>query len=170
MWVAGLSMQRVARERFGPFVDAPWSFTPPGIRKAKLLDFRPRVVPEIARCTRHSLPFGPSITVPGLAYLFSAFRHWSASIAGGPPSGRGKAERNLSWPSHFCILRRSDRQPEVGRCRQWCVVRTPINSVVPSSMRRAVVNSWCKPTDSVWKSIFDCAAWPLLAAQKASNQ
>ena len=25
-------------------------------------------------------------------------------------------------------------------------------------------------TDSVWKSIFDCAAWPLLAAQKASNQ
>jgi hypothetical protein len=26
------------------------------------------------------------------------------------------------------------------------------------------------PTDSVWKSIFDGAAWPLLAAQKASNQ
>ena len=70
MWVAGLSIQRVARERFGPFVDAPWSFTPPGIRKAKLLAFRPQVVPEIARCTRHSLPFGPSITVPGLAYLF----------------------------------------------------------------------------------------------------
>jgi hypothetical protein len=68
MWVAGLSIQRVASERFGPFVDAPWSFTPPGIRKAKLLAFRPRVVPEIARCTRHSLPFGPSITVPGLAY------------------------------------------------------------------------------------------------------
>ena len=68
MWVAGLSMQRVASERFGPFVDASWSFTPPGIRKAKLLVFPPQVVPEIAQCTRHSLPFGPSITVPGLAY------------------------------------------------------------------------------------------------------
>jgi hypothetical protein len=63
-------MQRVARGRFGPFVDAPRSFTPPGIRKAKVLDFRPRVVPEIARFTRHSLPFGPSITVPGVAYPF----------------------------------------------------------------------------------------------------
>src|SRR5580704_4586063 len=61
-----LSIQRVARERFGPFVDSSWSFTPPGIRKAKLLVFRPRVVSEIAQCTRHSLPFGPSITVPGL--------------------------------------------------------------------------------------------------------
>jgi hypothetical protein len=30
--------------------------------------------------------------------------------------------------------------------------------------------SWCKPTDSDWKSTFDCAAWPLLAAQKASNR
>jgi len=37
-------------------------------------------------------------------------------------------------------------------------------------VRRAVVNSWRKPTDSDWKSTFDCAAWPLLAAQKASNQ
>ena len=71
MCVAGLLIQRVASERFGPFVDAPWSFTPPGIQKAKLLAFRPRVVPEIARFTRHSLPFGPSITVPGLAYLLA---------------------------------------------------------------------------------------------------
>jgi hypothetical protein len=69
MWVAGLSMQRVAREGFGPFEDTPWSFTPPGIRKATLLVFRPHVVSEIARCTRHSLPFWPSITVPGLAKL-----------------------------------------------------------------------------------------------------
>ena len=69
MGIAGLSIQRVARERFGPFVDAPWSFPPHEIRKAKLLAFRPLVVPEIARFTRRSLPFGPSITVPGLAYL-----------------------------------------------------------------------------------------------------
>jgi len=32
--------------------------------------FRPLVVSEMARFTRHSPPFGPSITVPGLAYLF----------------------------------------------------------------------------------------------------
>jgi hypothetical protein len=36
--------------------------------------------------------------------------------------------------------------------------RTPNNSVAPSSVRRAVVNSWRKPTDSDWKSTFDCAA------------
>jgi hypothetical protein len=30
--------------------------------------------------------------------------------AWGPPGGRGTAERNLSWPGHFCILRWSDRQ------------------------------------------------------------
>jgi len=60
---------RRRQQRFGPFVDAPWSFTPPGIRKAKRWAFRPLIVPEIARCTRHSLPFGPSITVPGWAYL-----------------------------------------------------------------------------------------------------
>ncbi len=63
-------IMRVARRRFGPCLDAPRGFTPTCLRKAKLLAFRPRVVPEIARCTRHSLPFGPSITVPGLAYLF----------------------------------------------------------------------------------------------------
>ena len=54
--------------------------------------------------------------------------------SGGPPSGRGKAERNLSWPSHFCILTWSDRQPEVGRCRQWWIIRTPINSVVKNQV------------------------------------
>ena len=70
MWIAGLSIQRIARGRFGPFVDAFWSFTPSGIRKAKLLAFPPQVVPEIARFTRHSLPFGPSLTVSGLAYRF----------------------------------------------------------------------------------------------------
>jgi len=59
----------LARKRFGPFVDAAWSFTPPGIRKAKLLAFRPLVVSEIARFTRRSLPFGPSVTGSGLAYL-----------------------------------------------------------------------------------------------------
>jgi hypothetical protein len=46
---------------------------------------------------------------------------------------------------------------------------TPITSVVPSSVRKAVVNSWGHPTDSVWKSIFPSATWPLLVAQKASN-
>jgi hypothetical protein len=70
MGVAGLSRARVANKRFGPFGDAPWSFTPPGVRKAKVLAFRPRVVAEIARLTRHSLPFGPSIPVPGSAYLW----------------------------------------------------------------------------------------------------
>jgi len=43
-------------------------------------------------------------------------------------------------------------------------VSTPITSVVPGSVRKAVVNSWIDPADSVWKSIFWCAAWPLLAA------
>ena len=33
--------------------------------------------------------------------------------------------------------------------------RTPNNSVAPSFVRRAVVDSWCKPTDSDWKSTFD---------------
>jgi hypothetical protein len=28
----------------------------------------------------------------------------------GPGRWSGKAERNLSWPPHFCILRWSDRQ------------------------------------------------------------
>ena len=36
--------------------------------------------------------------------------------------------------------------------------RTPNNSVAPSSVRRAVVNSWRKPTDSDWKSTFDGAS------------
>ena len=48
MWLAGLSTLRVARKRFDPFVDTSWSFTPPGIQKAKLLAFRPLVVAEIA--------------------------------------------------------------------------------------------------------------------------
>src|SRR5258707_11600867 len=46
---------------------------------------------------------------------------------------------------------------------------TPITSVVPSSVRKAVVNSWGHPADSVWKSIFPRATWPLLVAQKASD-
>ena len=46
---------------------------------------------------------------------------------------------------------------------------TPIISVVPSSVRKAVVNSWGNLADSVWKSIFPSATWPLLVARKASN-
>src|SRR4029077_17191733 len=46
---------------------------------------------------------------------------------------------------------------------------TPITSVVPSPVRKAVVNSWGHLADSVWKSIFPRATWPLLVAQKASN-
>ena len=34
MRIAGLSIQPVARERFGPSVDPAWSFTPTGVRKA----------------------------------------------------------------------------------------------------------------------------------------
>jgi len=45
----------------------------------------------------------------------------------------------------------------------------PITSVVPSSVRNAVVNGWGHPADSVWKSAFPGAAWPLLVAQKAGN-
>jgi hypothetical protein len=56
---------------------------------------------------------------------------------------------------------------EVGRPDSG--VSTPITSVVPGSVRKAVVNSWTDPADSVWKSIFWCAAWPLLAAQKGST-
>ena len=47
---------------------------------------------------------------------------------------------------------------------------TPITSVVPSSVRKAVVNSWGHPADSVWKSIFPSATWPLLVAQKEGNE
>src|ERR1700740_2497538 len=36
-----------------------------------ILAFLPLVVPEIARCTCRSLPFGPSLIVPGLAYPFA---------------------------------------------------------------------------------------------------
>ena len=45
----------------------------------------------------------------------------------------------------------------------------PITSVVPSSVRNAVVNGWGHPADSVWKSAFPGAAWPLLVAQKAGT-
>jgi hypothetical protein len=51
-----------------------------------------------------------SSSFPARPIRCSTFRLWSASIAWGPTFGRGKAGRNLSWPSHFCILRRSDRQ------------------------------------------------------------
>jgi hypothetical protein len=37
-----------------------------------------------------------------------------------------------------------------------------MTSVVPSSVRKAVVNSWGYPADSVWKSIFPGTTWPLL--------
>src|ERR1035441_2484468 len=47
--------------------------------------------------------------------VFSAiFRRVSFSTAEGPAGGRGKAERNLSWPPYFCILRWSDRQSRFG--------------------------------------------------------
>ena len=43
---------------------------------------------------------------------------------------------------------------EVSRLCSGVFFRTPIISVVPGSVRKAVVNSWGNPTDSVWKSIF----------------
>jgi hypothetical protein len=45
----------------------------------------------------------------------------------------------------------------------------PDNRAVPSPIRKTVVNSWGHSTDSVWKSIFPSATWPLLVAQRASN-
>lgn len=74
-------MVRVASGTIRSLVSAPWNFTPPGIRD-EAIGFRPSVVPENARITRCSLPFGSSITVAGLAYRFlrlSAF--WNASIS-----------------------------------------------------------------------------------------
>src|SRR4051794_37623500 len=49
-------------------------------------------------------------------------------------------------------------------------VSTPITSVVPSSVRKAVVHSRVNPADSVWKSIFSCAAWPWLAAGRGKHE
>jgi hypothetical protein len=37
-------------------------------------------------------------------------------------------------------------------------------------VRKAVVNSCGHPADSVWKSIFPRAIWPLLVGQKESNE
>jgi photosystem II stability/assembly factor-like uncharacterized protein len=59
---------------------------------------------------------------------------------------------------------------EVGRCGSGGLLEHRSIAWLQVSCARAVVNSWCKPTDPDWKSTFDCAAWPLLAAQKASNQ
>jgi hypothetical protein len=92
------------------------------------------------------------------------------SLACGPDDGPGQSEKGT------CISRNHSARWDGATSNgskpfcQWCVVRTPIISVAPSSVRRAVVNRWRKPTDSVWKSAFDCAAWPLLAAQKASSK
>jgi hypothetical protein len=63
--------------RFGPFLDAPRGFTPICHPEGQtILAFLPSVVPEIALLTCLSpyspcgVPFGPSITVPGSAYLW----------------------------------------------------------------------------------------------------
>ncbi len=63
------------QRRFGPFLDAPRGFTPYLPPEGQtLLAFLPSIVPESALLTCVSLyspcgvPFGPSITVPGLAY------------------------------------------------------------------------------------------------------
>ncbi|MGA2648783.1 MAG: hypothetical protein ABSF15_29210, partial [Candidatus Sulfotelmatobacter sp.] len=71
--------------------------------------------PEIARFTRHSLPFGPSITVPGLAYLLLRLSALEASIA--PPTAGSNLPSadfcdtigmNRFTPSHeFVTCRRS---------------------------------------------------------------
>src|SRR6202451_3888624 len=90
--------------------------------------------------------------------------------SGGPGRWSGQSGKELVLAEPFLHPERERTGNGSKPFWQWCVVTTPINSVAPSSMRRAVVNSWGNPTDSVWKSIFDCAAWPLPAAQKASNQ
>jgi hypothetical protein len=61
-------------------------YLPPG--RPNNIGFLPRIVPEIALLICRSLyspcgvPFGPSVIVPGVAYLFfSTFRLWSASIS-----------------------------------------------------------------------------------------
>ena len=87
----------------------------------------------------------------------------------GPGRWPGQCGKELVFVEPFLHPETERQATEVGRCGSG-VWLTPITSVAPSSVRRAVVNSWRNPTDSVWKSTFDCAAWPLLAAQKASNQ
>jgi hypothetical protein len=81
MWVAGLSMQRVAREGFGPFVDTPWSFTPPGIRKATRYWFFGRM----SFLRSHDVlatPFRSGLRSPFSAWPSCwSFRLWSASIS-----------------------------------------------------------------------------------------
>jgi hypothetical protein len=87
----------------------------------------------------------------------------------GPGRWSGQSGKELVLIAAFLHPEMEQQAMEVGRSVSGGF-RTPNNSVAPSFVRRAVVNSWCKPTDSDWKSTFDCAAWPLLAAQKASNR
>src|ERR1035437_6098561 len=47
---------------------------------------------------------------PNAILFLRISRRVSFSTAESPAGGRGKAERNLSWPPYFCILRWSDRQ------------------------------------------------------------
>jgi len=129
---------------------------------------------------RKSLPHQPIIGVaqspgyvPGWRRVIGrkcgleGFLHLLNSVGPGRWSGQSGKELVLAEP--FLHPERERTGNGSKPFWQWCVVTTPINSVAPSSMRRAVVNSWGNPTDSVWKSIFDCAPWPLLAAQKASK-
>ena len=95
MRIAGLSIQPVARERFGPFVDPPWSFTT-GVRKAPDWLFSRYSLLRSGDVLATPLPFGPSSRFRSNT-PFAAF---CDTIA-----------RNCFLPSHDSVTCR--RSPEV---------------------------------------------------------
>src|ERR1039457_509597 len=73
----------------------------------------------------------------------SAFRHWSASLACDSAGGRGKAGRNLESSAPISSSWKERQATEVNRSDSG--VSTPMTSVVPGSVRKAVVNSGVEP-------------------------
>src|ERR1700682_281214 len=78
----------------------------------------------------------------GVAYLFLSVSSESASLAKGPAGGRGKARKELVLAKTFLHPEMEVQATEVSRTSSGVCHKTPITSVVPSSVRRAVVNSW----------------------------
>ena len=65
-----------------------------------------------------------------------------ASLAIGPAGGRGKAQKELVSGKPFLHPETERQVTEVSRSCSGVCHKTPITSVVPSSVRRAMVNSW----------------------------
>jgi hypothetical protein len=59
----------------------------------------------------------------------------------GPGRWPGQSGKELVFRQAFVHPEMERQATEVGPLDQWCVVRTPMSSVAPSSVRRAVVNS-----------------------------